>query len=133
MRGFAIGEIGDGDVALTRRPARIEPRVGGFERLEPVCVVLIQPAFGAHAVDHDIDEQRDAVLFRGIGELAQAVGGARVAFENRVQAMMIGDGLAMPVTAGHERRADQDVVEAERPRARTGPATRRAGRREGDR
>src|SRR5690349_8784181 len=97
MRRFAIGEIRPGDIALTRWLAGIEPRIRALEGLEPVLVVLIEPAFRAHAVDHDIDEQGELVLLRGLGELAQAIGGARIGCEDGMQAMMIGDRVSMPV------------------------------------
>lgn len=114
MRRLAIAEPCLRDIALTGRATRIEPRIRALERLEPMLVVLIKTAFGTDAVDHDIDEQGQLVLRGDIGELAQTVRRARVGFKNSVKLMMIGNCLAMPVASGRERRADQNVIEAQR-------------------
>ena len=114
LRRFAVTEIRVCNVFLARRMTRIEPRLGALERMEPVLVLLIQPAICTHAIDHDVDEQRQAVLLRGIGELAETFARRFIGFEGGMQAVMIGDGLTVPVRTGHERRAGQDVVETQR-------------------
>src|ERR1700712_481842 len=52
---FAIAEICVRDAFLVRRGTRVEPRFSRFERMKPVAVFLEQAAFGADAVEVDID------------------------------------------------------------------------------
>ena len=134
LRRFAITEIRVCNVFLARRVTRIEPRLGALERMEPVLVLLIQPAIGAHAVDHDIDQQRQAVLLRGIGEL----GGDLRSPVHRIRRRHAGgDDRRRPDGArSHRARTASRSGRGRNParqRARTGRASSRWGRREAGR
>jgi hypothetical protein len=74
----------------------------------------VQRAIGGHPVDHQIDQQSQAVLTGGARERAYRLAGGLLGFEYRMQAGVVADHLSVAGSSRLEEAADQRVIEAQR-------------------